>query len=213
MKTASIVAVLLFALDAHAEPIAQLAHAREVSLDLGFDGAVVGRLGFATAIAGERRGLVVWTDATIPAGGLDVDDFRARVGARVDVYRRGHWYVRGGLAAVVRATKSTGMQAESFATELALAPGVTAGRWTAELELGLEQAWLTRIAPTPAYRDLVYMAEGGWYRSTARDLRAGVGAAVRLGDIDVVVRAGWSYTGALDYLPALYAVTGLAYRF
>lgn len=187
-----------------------------VLAELGLDGAMNARLGFAARLprAAARFDLGWWVDLSWVAGDLDVRDQRARIGARVDLARRGLFRLRGALAASRRATENTGFTAQAFTSELSIAPSIVTGRWAGALEISVEQAWLAYVAPSQTYRDLVYeMAEAGWYGLPGRTLRAGGAITVRIANVQLFARAGYARTGALDFLPPFYAALGAGYRF
>jgi hypothetical protein len=189
---------------------------RVVASELALDGAVLAgvRLTLGVARAGEPLALAAWADVAVAAGDLDAADHRTRLGGRARLVRRGRFELHGSLAIVRRATSNTGFSAQTFATDLVLAPGVRHAWLLAAVELGFEQAWLAHVAPSATYRELVYaMAEPGWYALPARTLRAGVAASARLGRVEITVRGGYAASGALDFLPQLYASAGAGYRF
>jgi hypothetical protein len=197
-------------------PAGELASVHEVSTELGLDGALNASLGFAAGVprAGERLDLAWWADVAWAAGRADVGDNRVRVGARVRLARSGRFALHGALALARRATENTGFAAQTLSSELVVAPSVSAGRFTGVAELGVEQAWIAYIAPTDTYRELVYaMAEPGWYALPGRTLRVGAAGVVRLARVELTVRGGYARTGALDFLPQLYASVGAGYRF
>jgi len=201
---------------AHATPLAPAADERIVYGELAFDGAPSTTIGFVAGVprAGERLTLAWWTDATWVAGDRDIEDNRLRVGAGIDAFRAGRVRVRGGLAAASRATANTGYRARAVSTELHLDASVVVRRWAFQLETALEQTWATYVEPSSTYRELVYAnAEAGWHAMTARTTRVGLAAGVRLGDVELVARAGWQDTGTIEFLPAVYASLGLDYRF
>lgn len=211
---------------ARAEPVGPLVRAAEgdgaatsvhaVYASFGLDGAFAATLGAATGLsgAGQRIALDGWADLTWAAGDVDARDMRYRVGARVDAVRAGGFRLRVALAPALRTTSNLGFRATALSTELRLSPGFHDERWSAELDLGLEQTWLTYIAPTDAYRASVYDgARSGWYGTTARTLRVGVAGALRLDPVEVTLRVGLERTGSLDFLPGVYGALGAAYRF
>jgi hypothetical protein len=209
---------------ASAEPLASLVHERvtgttgdtAVFSEVGLDGAVAATAGAAWGIARApaRLGLVVWFDATVAAGNLDPEDFRVRIGARGDLVQHGAFHIRATMLSVVRATKNTAFEAESFGTEMRLAPGLSLDRWTLDAEVDVENAELARIAPTDAYRALVYeMATSRWYVDTAATLRLGLAGSVRVGPVELAARGGWARSGSNDFLPAVYAQLGASVRF
>ena len=211
---------------ARAEPVGPLVRAAEgdsaaasrraVYASFGLDGALAATLGAATGLAGagERIALDGWADVTWAAGDVDAKDMRYRVGARVDAVRAGRFRLRVVLAPALRTTSNLGFRATAFSTELRLSPGFHDERWSGELDLGLEQTWLTYIAPTDEYRASVYDgARSGWYATTARTLRVGVAGALRVDPVEVTLRVGLERTGSLDFLPGVYGAIGAAYRF
>jgi hypothetical protein len=182
--------------------------------DTGLDGALVATVGAAggAAFAGERLAVVGWADVTWVAGNLDFDDARYRVGARADVLKLGPWRLRASLAPTLRTISTDAYSARALGTDVHLQPGFDRGRFSAEIDLALDEQWLTYIAPTDTYRQVIYAgARGGWYRTTGFTPRVGAGGALRFASFEIDARGGWERTGALDFLPALYAVLSVSY--
>jgi hypothetical protein len=203
----------LVAATASAEPLSSLGTERVAFSEVGLDGAMTAKVGAAFGVA-PRFGMVVWFDATVAAGNLDPEDFRVRGGARIDLLANGPFHLRGTMLHVLRATKNSAFEAESFGTEFRLSPGFEVGRWALDAELDIENAELTRIAPTDSYRALVYpMATSHWYFDTATTIRLGLAGSVRVGDVELTARGGWADSGAKDFLPQVYVQAGAALRF
>ena len=206
-------ALALLAATASAEPLSTLRNDRVAFSEVGLDGAMTAKVGAAFGVVA-RYGVVVWFDATVVAGNADPEDFRVRGGARIDLLVDGPFHLRGTMLHVVRATKNTAFEAESFGTEFRLSPGIERGRWAVDAELDVENAELTRIAPTDTYRSTVYaMATSRWYFDTATTVRLGVAGSVRVGEVELTARGGWADSGAKDFLPQLYVQGGAALRF
>ncbi len=166
------------------------------------------------ASAGDRLSLAGWADVTWATGAVDLGDMRYRVGARIDALRLGWFRLRVTLAPVVRTSDTTGFSAVALGTELRLAPGLHTERWSAELDVGVDQTWLTHGSPSDSYRRSVYAgARTGWYGTTGRVVRLGIGAAVRLRPVEIALRGGLERTASLDFLPAAYGALSLGWFF
>jgi hypothetical protein len=219
-----VAASITVATPAGAEPIAPLVHEessgtvadRTAYASLGVDGAFVTTLGgaFGIAPAGARLGLSASGDITWVFGNADFDDFRLRAGLRAEAIRYRWFRARVAFTPSLRVTSTEMFQSSSFGTELRVAPGVELGRWSFELDAGLEQEWLAYIAPTDRYRREAYAgAVSGYYGMTGRTLRLGAGGATRVGAFEIYAAGGWERTASLDILPAVYATLGVAARF
>lgn len=208
MRLTIVLGLVVIAARADAEP---LGNARAAYAEVALDGAVVASSGYLQPITPRAA----WTvDLASALGDFDLADNRIRGGVRIDIARSGSFRLRSSLFVVRRATSNAGYGAQTFGTDLRLAPGVTKGRWNAELELAVEQGWLAHITATDTYRQLVYAgAEDGWYAMPGRTLRAGLAGSAVLGRVEVGVRVGFARHGGLDVLPPLYASVAGAWRF
>jgi len=166
------------------------------------------------AFAGERLSLAGWADVTWVAGSIDFDDARYRVGLRADGVKSGPWRLRASVAPALRTLSTSAFSATALGTDFQLQPGLDWGRFSAEIDLGFDQQWLTYVAPTDAYRETVYSgARDGWYRTTGFTPRVGAGVALRVASFEIGARGGWERTGALDFLPPFYALLSVTYWF
>jgi hypothetical protein len=75
--------------------------------------------------------------------------------------------------------------------------------------------WLSYLATTDYARSVGgSVSKGGWYHNTSVGLEAGVRAALRLGAIELVTRAGYERRGTLDLvIPPVYLTVGAGVRF
>lgn len=205
-------AVLLGAVLLGAAPPA----AAEVSASVttGFEDAVAPiAIGLRTA----SRRAAVGVEVAAPALRLDLDDVRGELYGELDLWRRSGWGVRVHLGASAVTTSNDAFDAIALGTVVGAVPGYVApgGRWSAGAELRSRLAWATRLAAS----DYARMEGGatfdtGWYARTASDLQAGLRGAVRLGELELLARAGYERRGRYNLaIPPAYLVLGAALHF
>jgi hypothetical protein len=156
----------------------------------GEHGMIVGA-GFAHAASVADHLVILDADATLSAAGFDLADFRLRAGALTPVVDGARWKVLAGAAAIVRGTHDDIARMVDVGVDAALYAGRYTPRWFAAGEVGLDAALATHIAPTDAYRMVVYAdARDGWYRDTGGLVRIGAQGGVTFGRSEVALRAG-----------------------
>jgi hypothetical protein len=143
-----------------------------------------------------------------------LNDTRVRAGLRAQALRSGLFRLDVAFVPELLMTSNNAFVARALASEFRVAPGLETARWIAELDLSLDQSWLTQLSPTSEYRTLAYAgARSGWYGLSSRTIRLGARAAVRVAQFEISVTAGWERTGAFDFFPPFYAVLGGAWSF
>ena len=162
-----------------------------VSVTTGAEHGLVVGTGYQRVLATAERPILVGGDLTICGADADLGDVRARAGAIAPIASYGAWKLAGGLAAIVRGTKSDIARMVDVGADATLLLGRYTRRWFAAAELGFDWAIATHITPTEDYRMNVYPdARTGWYGNTGGVLRGGVQAGLSVGRADVILRAG-----------------------
>lgn len=106
------------------------------------------------------------------------------------------------------------MRGSADAPVLLFLHGGPGGDYRYMLGLADEKTWLTHGSPSDSYRRSVYAgARTGWYGTTGRVVRLGIGAAVRLRPVEIALRGGLERTASLDFLPAAYGALSLGWFF
>lgn len=194
MKRLLITIIAVAPLAAHADPLNVGAVASDtniVTVTTGEEHGLVVGVGFDRVSAVADHPVIVGGDVALSAAGFDLADFRVRAGALTPIVDGAHWKILGGATAVVRGTHDDIARMLDLGVDVTAAAGYYARHWFAAGELGFDAALVTHIAPTDAYRMVVYPdARDGWYRTTGGLLRIGVQGGVSLGHDDVALRAG-----------------------
>ena len=162
-----------------------------VSVRTGAEYGFVAGVGYARVVPFLDRQLVLTSDFTLPWAGLDLSDYRLRVGAVMPIVGARRWKLAGSIAPTVRGTKNDISRMTDVGADIGLVGGYYAPRWFAAGELGFDWAMTTYLAHSDAYRSTVYAgARDGWYANPGGNLRAGLQGGVSFGRYDVVLRVG-----------------------
>lgn len=188
--------------------------AGELRIASGFDNALA-PLALEGAVAFPTAGppIVASLGLTVPLLRFDLEDHRVDARVSVPVFGGG-WDapVSAGVSAV--STTNDAFAATALGTVFAVRPGYHAPGWALAAEVELWTAWATHLRPTRFAVDIGgARAGGGWHPLTASVVRAGILAALRLGDVVLDLRAGHEQRGAMSLvIPPVYVSLGVAWR-
>jgi hypothetical protein len=146
----------------------------------------------------------------------DFNDFRVRIGPRIDAFRHKWFALPVTLSLVLVGTDSDVVRGLGIATELGTMPGVYAAKWFIAGELFWIQTWSSHLRHTDRYREKVYDdVKDGWYRTPAVVGRFGgrVGG-IAFGRVEMLLRGGYEQHGKYNKLvPRFYAIFSTNVRF
>jgi hypothetical protein len=162
-----------------------------VHVTTGAEYGFVAGAGYSRVLSVRDRAFVVTGDLTLPWAGLDLSDYRVRVGALLPIVGSTRWKLAGSIAPIARGTKNSISRMTDVGVDVGLVGGYYTRRWFAAGELGVDLAVTTNIEHTDEYRMSVHAdAKDGWYANTGGNLRAGLQAGVAFSAYDVILRAG-----------------------
>jgi hypothetical protein len=162
-----------------------------VHVSTGAEYGFVAGVGYARVVPFLDRQLVLSGDFTLPWAGLDLSDYRLRVGALLPIAGIRRWKLAGSIAPTVRQTKNDISRMTDVGADVGVVAGYYSARWFVATELGFDWAMTTHIAHTQVYRTAVYEgARDGWYANSGGNLRAGLQGGVSFGHHDVILRIG-----------------------
>lgn len=162
-----------------------------VQVSTGAEFGFVAGAGYARVIPLLGRQLVLSGDVVLPWAGLDLSDYRVRVGALMPIVTGAHWKLAGSVAPTARGTKNEISRMTSVGADLGAVGGYYAHRWFVAGELGFDWAMTTHITNTDAYRSNVFAgARDGWYANPGGNARAGLQGGLSFGSYDVILRVG-----------------------
>jgi hypothetical protein len=165
--------------------------ANRVHVRTGAEYGFVAGVGYARTVSVLDRRLLLTGDVTMPWAGLDVSDYRVRLGALVPIVGSRRWRLAGTFAPTVRGTENAAGSLTSLGTDLGVQGGFYARHWFLGGEAGLDWAMTTHVTHGDEYRENVYAgARDGWYAMAGGIVRYGVQAGVSFGRHDLVLRAG-----------------------
>jgi hypothetical protein len=209
--------LVLAAGEARAQSFSRLEPGQQtVTLETGLDGAVATSVGYALGLrlAPLDRTVMPFLQGTLMTARPDLGDYAARGGAQMSVVRAGWFDLSAQLALSVEGTENSIHRATALRGDVVLLAGHYGRAWFLLGEGGYDHAFLTYIKNSDYYRSLFPGARDGWYDNTAGTLHAGAKGGVRLGGVELVLRAGVTKTERLNSLDLpFYATLGAGYRF
>ena len=185
-------ALASFAAGAQEVNLAQLdAAPNHFHLRTGADFGLVAAAGYERAMTLLDRTVLIGGDLTVPAGGLDLADFRLRATALAPIVAGERWKLAASVAPTLRGTSDAAARLVDAGLDLGATGGYYAPAWFAALETGFDWALATHVTHRDAYRQLVYgSARDGWYANPGGVFRAGLQAGASFSRFDLVLRAG-----------------------
>ncbi|MBX9856365.1 MAG: hypothetical protein K2Y26_12645 [Gemmatimonadaceae bacterium] len=154
-------------------------------------------------------------EAGVVAGNADIGDYRARLEAGVQVYRRGSFRTVASAAFLTRGTSNTVFRGTNFGADVGITAGMYRPRWFVAGETGYDKPIVTHVTHTQGYRRTYYAdAKDGWYIDTGGTRRLGVVTGTSLRGVELMLRAGVARTRGGEALVAPgYATLGMGFRF
>ena len=162
-----------------------------VQLRTGAEYGFVAGVGVGRVFSLRDRPVLAFGDFSLPWAGLDLSDYRLRVGALVPVLESRHWKLAGSLAPTVRGTSNDISRMTGVGADLGVVGGYYRRQLFVAAELGFDWAVTTHVTHSAAYRSAVYQgARDGWYANPGGNARAGLQGGASFGRYDVTLRVG-----------------------
>lgn len=180
---------------------------------LGFDPAWVTSLGYGRVVPLWGRKVQLAGDVGLAAANMDLNDFRARVGAESYLVRWRSVYLTGSASFITRGTENVIYRGLNFGADFTGTVGVYRTKWFAGGEFGFDKAIITHITNSDWYRDHFYAdAKDGWYLNAGGTFHAGATGGYALGRAELLGRIGWQWTEDFNDLAVpMYASVGVGY--
>jgi hypothetical protein len=180
---------------------------------LGFDPAWVTSLGYGRVVPLWGRKVQLAGDVGVAAATMDVNDFRARVGAESYLVRWRSVYLAGSATFITRGTQNVIYTGLNFGADFTGTVGVYRTKWFAGGEFGFDKAIITHITNSDWYRNHFYAdAKDGWYLNAGGTFHTGAAGGYTIGKAELIGRVGWLWTEDFNDLnPPMYASLGVGY--
>lgn len=158
---------------------------------VGMDPSAVTAVGYGRVVQVSGHDFQVTGDAGVVAAGMDVRDFRARVGTQTSLV---HWrsiHLTGSATFITRGTDNSIYRGLNFGADLTGTLGVYHPRWFAGGEFGFDKAIVTHVTHSDWYRENFYPdAKDGWYLDTGGTYHYGLAGGFAVGRTELVGRVG-----------------------
>ena len=186
-----------------------------LTVTMGIDPAVLGALAYTRTVALGERPVAFSVEIALPVAGVDVRDYRGRMGAQMSALQFGRWHVAGLAQLISQGTRNDIFDAHSIGADFTVFLGYYGARRFAALDFGFEKAVATYISHRDWYRDNFYSgAVDGWYASTGGTWHTGLVAGIGLGRVELAARANlhWTERGH-SLVPPVDGTLSFAYLF
>ena len=157
----------------------------------GLDPATVTTMGYARVVGLGGHPFQLTGEVGVVAAGMDVRDFRARLGTQTSLLEWRSVHLTGSATFITRGTENSIYRGVNFGADLTGALGTYHQRWFAAGEFGLDKAIITHVTHTDWYRRNYYAdAKDGWYLDAGGTYHYGLAGGVALGRTELVGRVG-----------------------
>jgi hypothetical protein len=157
----------------------------------GVDHGFVGQVGYRRAISLGDRNLFVGADLEMPWAAPDLNDYRVRASAGLELAGGDHWKVAGWIAPTLRGTQNVASTMTALGADLRLLGGYYSRGWFVAGEAGFDWVATTRMSFSEKYRTQVYAgAQDAWYANPGGTIYAGMHGGISFSSFDVVLRLG-----------------------
>jgi hypothetical protein len=149
------------------------------------------------------------------AGCMDPSESSIEAGLRTTALGYGNLRLQVAFGPVLRNSENRLFTANAVGLHATILPGYQSDRWGLMAEVGYEKMVVTNLRHSQLYEDTYYAdAESGWYSNTAGTCRRGVGAGIRVGEVNLAARVGAVATeGGAPHLPPFYGAIGTSCAF
>ncbi len=192
---------------------------KEIYLTIGYDNSMLtSGIGIAKGFNVDKinRTLLVNAEVALPVGNFDFNDYRVKLGSRIDIYKNEPWRIPIEANFILNGTSNGTFKATGIGTEFNLIPGYYGEKWFFAAELGWRQQWQSHIEYSDFYRNYFYPeAKDGWLATPSSNFQAGVRVGLLIKNrFDLLLRAAYKSKGVYENLsPPLLAVLSVGYRF
>jgi hypothetical protein len=186
-----------------------------VYTSFGLDPALVTSAGYGRVVPLYDHGFLLTGEAGVVDAGLDVGDFRARLGVHTSLV---HWrslHLTGSVTFVTRGTDNSIYRGLNFGSDITGTLGVYRRGWFAAGEFGFDKAIITHVTHSDWYRAYFYAdAKDGWYLDAGGTYHYGLVGGFDVGRTEVVGRFGGRRTEDWNELvPSMYGSLAVGYAF
>jgi hypothetical protein len=164
-------------------------------VNAGLDPAVITSIGYGRTLSAFGATAQLFAEAGVVAGDADLRDFRARLGAQLELAHVGRVRLGGRASFVTRGTENRIFRSVNMGVAVTGSAGLYGRRWFAATEVGFDKALLTHLRHSEEYRVVHFPeAKDGWYLDNGGTWGLGAMMGRTMGRSEAVVRVGVSRT-------------------
>lgn len=186
-----------------------------IHLNFGFDYGVTAQAGYGRMFTFIRP-VVVGVDFSMPMGENLVDDFKAKLGAQIEVVEMGGFSATVRIFSIFRRYENQLVRIVSFGSDLGLVAGYYSPTWHAAGEFGFDKSIVSHLKHSDVMRSYYPRIRNGWYIPSGGHFYYGIQAGKTLGqNLDLTLRVGATNAQHSDEEAAVpyYLQLGLGMRF
>lgn len=152
---------------------------------------------------------------SFPSGNILPDDFKTKIGSKINWYQSGNFYFSSHMQAVFRRYENSYARLLNFGAVISTTAGYYKPHWFVAAEAGFDKAIVTHFKHSEVYKANFPAVKDGWYEpSTGGNFAFGMQAGYSITKADVYLRAGKLIEQDFQTLPSLpfYAELGLNFK-
>lgn len=162
-----------------------------MNLNVGLHHGVIYGAGYGYTVSNRRIPVIANVEFSIPWGNELIDDYKAKIGAKIRWIKAGSFQVSTDLHGVFRSYKNDFVHLLNFGSDFSGVAGHYKPKWFAAGEFGFDKAIVTHFKHTSSYKNQYAGVADGWFElPTAGNFYYGIQTGYSFSKADVTLRAG-----------------------
>lgn len=187
-----------------------------IHINAGWDYGIVYGLGYSRQVK-SKIPILIGASYSIPSGGKLLDDFKAKVGGQVMLYRIANFHFGISVNGIYRRYESPLVRLQNLGGEAAAVIGYYKKNWFIATEASFDKALFTQFKHSEIFKKNYYAnVKDGWYKSaTGGNFSYGIQAGYSFKYNDITFKIGKVITQDFKTTPRIpyYLQLGYNYRF
>ncbi len=187
-----------------------------LTLNVGWDYGLVYGIGYSYQLK-SKMPVLLQASYSFPSGGKWLDDFKAKIGGQVRVYRIDDFQFSASIHGIYRRYENPLVRMQNFGSEMSGVVGYYRPKWFAAAEVGFDKAIVTHFKHSDTYKEFTYAGvRDGWYEpATGGNFHYGLRTGFSMKKYEFTVSAGKVITQDFKTRPMIpyYANLGFNVKF
>lgn len=135
--------------------------------------------------------IIINAEYSAPAGNVPLDDFKTKIGAQINWYRTGGFYVNTRVQGVFRRYQNEYARLLNFGSDMAATVGYYKKKWFVAGEAGFDKAIVTHFKHSDVYKQNFPGVKDGWYEpATGGNFYYGLQGGISFARQDLYIKIG-----------------------